>query len=68
MSEPTGRGQFGIGEVLAQLQPEFPDISTSKIRFLEAEGLIEPGQVPLRVPAVLRGRHRAAAVHPDHAA
>ncbi len=36
------RGQFGIGEVLAQLRPEFPDISTSKIRFLEAEGLIEP--------------------------
>ena len=45
MSEPTGRGQFGIGEVLAQLQPEFPDISTSKIRFLEAEGLIE-GKAP----------------------
>jgi DNA-binding transcriptional MerR regulator len=30
--------------VLAQLQPEFPDISTSKIRFLEAEGLIEPAR------------------------
>ena len=44
MSEPRGRGQFGIGEVLAQLQPEFPDISTSKIRFLEAEGLIEPAR------------------------
>ena len=44
MSEPKGRGQFGIGEVLAQLQPEFPDISTSKIRFLEAEGLIEPAR------------------------
>ena len=42
MSEPKGRGQFGIGEVLAQLRPEFPDISPSKIRFLEAEGLIEP--------------------------
>ncbi|MBV9094143.1 MAG: MerR family transcriptional regulator [Streptosporangiaceae bacterium] len=38
------RGQFGIGEVLAQLRPEFPDISTSKIRFLEAEGLIEPAR------------------------
>jgi DNA-binding transcriptional MerR regulator len=46
MSEAAGpsaaRGQFGIGEVLAQLRPEFPDISPSKIRFLEAEGLIEP--------------------------
>jgi DNA-binding transcriptional MerR regulator len=39
---PAPRGQFGIGEVLAQLRPEFPDISGSKIRFLEAEGLIEP--------------------------
>jgi DNA-binding transcriptional MerR regulator len=44
MSAPEGRGQFGIGEVLAQLRPEFPDISTSKIRFLEAEGLIEPAR------------------------
>jgi DNA-binding transcriptional MerR regulator len=40
--ERAPRGQFGIGEVLAQLRPEFPDISGSKIRFLEAEGLIEP--------------------------
>lgn len=39
---PAPRGQFGIGEVIAQLRPEFPDISGSKIRFLEAEGLIEP--------------------------
>jgi DNA-binding transcriptional MerR regulator len=44
MSEQPLRGQFGIGEVLAQLRPEFPDISTSKIRFLEAEGLIEPAR------------------------
>ena len=44
MSEQSMRGQFGIGEVLGQLRPEFPDISTSKIRFLEAEGLIEPAR------------------------
>jgi uncharacterized protein len=44
MSEQSAHGQFGIGEVLAQLRPEFPDISTSKIRFLEAEGLIEPAR------------------------
>jgi len=31
-----------IGQVLAELQQEFPDISPSKIRFLEAEGLIQP--------------------------
>ena len=44
MSTPKGRGQFGISEVLVQLRPEFPDISTSKIRFLEAKGLIEPAR------------------------
>jgi len=31
-----------IGEVLALLQREFPDISVSKIRFLESEGLVRP--------------------------
>jgi DNA-binding transcriptional MerR regulator len=33
---------MSIGEVLSQLRPEFPDITISKIRFLETEGLIEP--------------------------
>jgi DNA-binding transcriptional MerR regulator len=33
---------MSIGEVLALLKPEFPDISISKIRFLESEGLVEP--------------------------
>jgi DNA-binding transcriptional MerR regulator len=40
----ASRANVGIGQVLAQLRPEFPDISTSKIRFLEAEGLIEPAR------------------------
>jgi DNA-binding transcriptional MerR regulator len=31
-----------IGQVLDELSPEFPDVSPSKIRFLEAEGLIQP--------------------------
>jgi DNA-binding transcriptional MerR regulator len=31
-----------IGAVLAALAPDFPDISISKIRFLEAEGLLNP--------------------------
>ncbi len=31
-----------IGAVLAQLTPDFPDLTISKIRFLEAEGLITP--------------------------
>jgi DNA-binding transcriptional MerR regulator len=38
---PT-RGTFTIGEVLAQLQADFPDVTISKIRFLESEGLVEP--------------------------
>jgi DNA-binding transcriptional MerR regulator len=33
---------LGIGEVLSQLQPEFPDVTISKIRFLESEGLVQP--------------------------
>jgi DNA-binding transcriptional MerR regulator len=33
---------MSIGEVLAQLRPDFPGLNISKIRFLEAEGLIEP--------------------------
>lgn len=35
-------GSVPIGEVLGQLKDEFADISVSKIRFLEAEGLIAP--------------------------
>jgi DNA-binding transcriptional MerR regulator len=38
----TGRAYMSIGEVLAQLRPDFPDITISKIRFLESEGLVEP--------------------------
>ena len=36
------RALVGIGQVLGELREEFPDISPSKIRFLEAEGLIAP--------------------------
>ncbi|MDQ3945072.1 MAG: MerR family transcriptional regulator, partial [Actinomycetota bacterium] len=35
-----------IGEVLEELVEEFPDVSVSKIRFLEAQGLISPGRTP----------------------
>lgn len=38
----TGRPYMSIGEVLQILRTEFPDVSVSKIRFLEAEGLIGP--------------------------
>lgn len=35
-----------IGQVLATLKDEFSDISISKIRFLESEGLISPERAP----------------------
>ena len=35
-----------IGHVLGLLKGEFPDISISKIRFLESEGLISPRRAP----------------------
>jgi len=46
MSAEPARAYFSIGEVLAQLQAEFPDVSVSKIRFLETEGLIQPARSP----------------------
>jgi DNA-binding transcriptional MerR regulator len=41
---------LSIGEVLNLLRPEFADVTISKLRFLEAEGLVEP----LRTPAGYR--------------
>ena len=41
MADPA-REYLSIGEVLVALKPEFPDITISKIRFLEGEGLVAP--------------------------
>lgn len=38
----SARDYLSIGEVLALLLEEFPDVTISKIRFLESQGLIEP--------------------------
>ncbi|WP_030959980.1 MerR family transcriptional regulator [Streptomyces sp. NRRL S-378] len=35
-----------IGTVLTTLRDEFPEVTISKIRFLEAEGLVEPRRTP----------------------
>ena len=40
------RDYLSIGEVLDGIKTDFPDISISKIRFLEAEGLINPERTP----------------------
>ncbi|QES52721.1 MerR family transcriptional regulator [Streptomyces venezuelae] len=56
MRTPTGGAGHGtadsagrlvsIGTVLTLLRDEFPDVTISKIRFLEAEGLVEPRRTP----------------------
>jgi DNA-binding transcriptional MerR regulator len=43
---PTDRSHLSIGEVLSLLQDEFPDVTISKIRFLESQGLLDPERTP----------------------
>jgi DNA-binding transcriptional MerR regulator len=42
----TERAFLSIGEVLDLLKDEFPDVTISKIRFLESQGLIDPERTP----------------------
>ncbi|MGO9660473.1 MAG: MerR family transcriptional regulator [Acidimicrobiales bacterium] len=42
----AGRSHLSIGEVLSLLQEEFPDVTISKIRFLESQGLVDPERTP----------------------
>jgi DNA-binding transcriptional MerR regulator len=42
----SAKGMMSIGEVLTHLRAEFPDTTLSKLRFLEAEGLVEPERTP----------------------
>ncbi len=47
--EPVGTGRrcaktLNIGEVLDRLRVDYPDVTLSKIRYLEAEGLVEPAR------------------------
>jgi DNA-binding transcriptional MerR regulator len=48
MSQPDTPALAGmsIGAVLDLLRPDFPDVTISKIRFLEAEGLVTPERTP----------------------
>ena len=39
-------GLMSIGTVLSVLRDEFPEVTISKIRFLESEGLVEPQRTP----------------------
>jgi DNA-binding transcriptional MerR regulator len=42
----VSRAHLSIGEVLVLLQAEFPDVTISKIRFLESQGLVDPERTP----------------------
>jgi DNA-binding transcriptional MerR regulator len=44
--DARSNGGVSIGEVLSQLRGEFADITISKIRFLETEGLVAPERTP----------------------
>ncbi|MFE5212847.1 MerR family transcriptional regulator [Streptomyces sp. NPDC056600] len=56
LEPPSGGGRTGaatadsrlmsIGTVLSLLRDEFPEVTVSKIRFLESEGLVEPRRTP----------------------
>ena len=51
-----------IGAVCELLRREFPDISISKIRYLEDQKLLSPRRTAGRLPALLdRGRERGCA-------
>lgn len=40
------RARWGIGKVLDELRPDFPELTLSKLRYLEHEGLVEPERTP----------------------
>lgn len=44
--DAVDQAHLSIGEVLSLLKEEFPDVTISKIRFLESQGLIEPERTP----------------------
>lgn len=46
-SSRAASGSFlSIGQVLARLSPEFPDLSGSKLRYLEVQGIVTPSRTP----------------------
>ena len=46
MGEQGERDHLSIGEVLSLLKDEFPEVTISKIRFLESQGLLDPERTP----------------------
>ena len=67
--EPVARAKsLTIGAVCKALPQEFPDISISKIRYLEDQKLLDAAAHARRLPALLEQRRRAAAHDPAAAA
>jgi len=46
LNPDAGAPQLSIGEVLTLVQADFPDVTISKIRFLESRGLVQPHRAP----------------------
>jgi DNA-binding transcriptional MerR regulator len=44
--QAPARGLLSIGQVLAKVSVDFPDITPSKLRFLEEQGLLHPARTP----------------------
>ena len=42
----TDAGYLTIGKVVKKLQQEYPDLSISKVRYLQEEGLLNPSRTP----------------------
>lgn len=53
-------GYLTIGKVVRRLQEQYPDLSISKVRYLEDEGLLTPSRTPGRVPSLFLARHSAS--------
>ena len=51
---PRKEKSLTIGAVCKQLEREFPDISISKIRYLEDQKLLAPRRTPGRIPPLQR--------------
>ncbi len=45
-SDMPPNSTLSIGAVMTRLKPEFPEVSISKIRYLETEGLVTPHRTP----------------------
>lgn len=43
-AKPSGPAMLSIGQAVGQLRAAYPDLSISKVRFLEDEGLLKPGR------------------------